>query len=155
MKTLLRFISLLLSLLIAVIVLLNITNTITLENSFLSLRANVGFLILFCTILGSLVTIFLSISSRGALKWYHLWKLIQHFLSLRRSARPEAIWQPCLRLLGCKIATPFVLLRARNDKTDWCCSSLTLPRSDSHRARRVAMTCLVGFHVWYKYPLLR
>lgn len=68
MKTLLRFISLLLSLLIAVIVLLNITNTITLENSFLSLRANVGFLILFCTILGSLVTIFLSISSRGTTK---------------------------------------------------------------------------------------
>lgn len=49
-------------LLIAVIVLLNISNTITLENKFISLKANVGFLILFCSLLGSISTIFLTIS---------------------------------------------------------------------------------------------
>lgn len=62
MRNLFNSISVLLSLLIAIIVLLNISNTIILETSFISLKANVGFLILFCSILGSLVTMSLGIS---------------------------------------------------------------------------------------------
>ena len=57
MKTVCRFISFVLILLVAVIVIFNVSNTITLETSFLSLKANVGFLIFFCAVIGGLSTI--------------------------------------------------------------------------------------------------
>ena len=56
------FIALILSVIIALIVIPNTSNVISLETSFLSLRINVGFLILLSAILGSLVTIFLFIA---------------------------------------------------------------------------------------------
>ena len=65
MKTLLNFLSFVLFLLIAIIVLTNISNTISIETNFISLRANVGFLIFFCAIISSLGTIFL-ILARGS-----------------------------------------------------------------------------------------
>lgn len=70
MKSIFRFTSLLLLIIITVIVLVNISNTISLETSFFSLRANVGFLILLSAILGSVATmlLLLSISSRAKQK---------------------------------------------------------------------------------------
>lgn len=62
MKTITRFSSFLLLLLIAIIVILNISNTISLETSFFSLKVNLGFLILFCAIAGSFATILLTSS---------------------------------------------------------------------------------------------
>ncbi len=62
MKNIFRFVSTMIFLAIGLFVLLNISNTIALETSFLSLRANVGFLILFCAILSSLATLLLLIS---------------------------------------------------------------------------------------------
>lgn len=64
MKTVFNLFSLLSFLLIALISLLNISNTITIENSFLSIRANVGFLILFCAMLSSIATLLFSMASR-------------------------------------------------------------------------------------------
>ena len=62
MKAVFRFFSLFFSLLIILIVLLNISNTIAIETSFLTLKANVGFLNLSCTLLGSLITVLLLLS---------------------------------------------------------------------------------------------
>ena len=62
MKTFYRFISFVLILLVVVIVIFNISNTITLETGFLSLKANVGFLIFFSAIISSVSTIFLEMS---------------------------------------------------------------------------------------------
>ena len=63
---LMRLISQIFSFVIIVLILLvffvNISNTITLETSFISLKANVGFLILSCSILSSLATLLFLIS---------------------------------------------------------------------------------------------
>ena len=66
MKIIFRFISITIFLLIGLFVLFNISNTIALETSFLSLRANVGFFILFCAILSSLATLLLLISMKSS-----------------------------------------------------------------------------------------
>ena len=68
MKPIFRFISITIFLAIGLFVLLNISNSIALETSFLSLRANVGFLILFCVVLSILATILflMSIGSKPA-----------------------------------------------------------------------------------------
>lgn len=66
MKTIFKFFAFILILLIILVVIANISNTISLETSFFSLKANVGFLILFCSVLGSVATISLGIS----LGWY-------------------------------------------------------------------------------------
>ena len=68
MKLVFRFISVMIFLAIGLFVLLNISNTIALETSFLSLRANVGFFILFCAILSSLATLLLLISMNSTPK---------------------------------------------------------------------------------------
>lgn len=60
MKTILRFLALFLFLLICIIALVNISNTITIETSFLSLKVNIGFLILLSATASSLGTLFLS-----------------------------------------------------------------------------------------------
>ena len=57
MKTIFRFISITIFLTIGLFVLFNISNTIALETSFLSFRANVGFLILLCSVLSGLATL--------------------------------------------------------------------------------------------------
>lgn len=62
MKTILRFFSFTLTLLILVTVLFNITNTITLESNFFSFKANVGFLIFLSAIASSLATLLFSLS---------------------------------------------------------------------------------------------
>lgn len=62
MKNIFRFISLLLFLIIVFFIVFNISNTITLETPFLSLKANVGFLIFFCVTISSLATLLLLIS---------------------------------------------------------------------------------------------
>ena len=62
MKRVFHIISLSIFVLIGFLVLLNISNTIALETSFLSLRANVGFFLLFCAALSSLGTILFSMS---------------------------------------------------------------------------------------------
>src|SRR3989338_2597554 len=71
MKLIFRFISITVFLTIGLFVLLNISNTIALESSFLSIRTNVGLLILLCAILSSLATLllFLSVgSTRNSIK---------------------------------------------------------------------------------------
>lgn len=67
MKSIFGIISFSLFILIGLFVLLNISNSIAVETSFLSLRANVGFLILFCVILSILATLLflMSIGSRS------------------------------------------------------------------------------------------
>ena len=67
MKLILRFISTTIFLTIGLFVLLNLSNTIALETSFLSLRANVGFFILLCAVLSSLATL-LFLMSMGPAK---------------------------------------------------------------------------------------
>lgn len=62
MKTILRSFSVIVFLLILIIVLFNISNSITIETPFLSLKSNVGFLILLCVILSSLGTTLLRMS---------------------------------------------------------------------------------------------
>ena len=62
MKAIFKFSSIIIFLIIGLFVLLNISNTIALETSFLSLKANVGFLILFCVVLSILATILFLIS---------------------------------------------------------------------------------------------
>lgn len=57
MKMLLRFLSVLTFSIVGIFVLINTSNTIALDMGFLSLRANVGFFILFCSILSSLATL--------------------------------------------------------------------------------------------------
>ncbi len=68
MKPIFRFISITVFLVIGLFVLLNISNSIAIETSFLSLRANVGFLILFCVVLSVLGTLLflMSIGSNPA-----------------------------------------------------------------------------------------
>ena len=68
MKLILRFISITIFLAIGLFVFLNVSNTIALETSFLSLRANVGFLILLCAILSILATLLflMSMGSKSA-----------------------------------------------------------------------------------------
>ncbi len=66
MKIIFRFISITMVLVIGLFVLLNISNTIALETSFLSLRTNVGFFILFCAILSSLATVLFLISLKSS-----------------------------------------------------------------------------------------
>ena len=68
MKLILRFISITIFLVIGFFILLNISNTIALETSFLSLRANVGFFILLCAVLSSLATLLFLMSMEPALK---------------------------------------------------------------------------------------
>ncbi len=70
MKIILRLFAFSLFLLICIIVLANISNTITLETSFLSFQVNVGFLILMCVIAGSLGTLLFSttVSNKDKLK---------------------------------------------------------------------------------------
>ncbi len=62
MKIIFRFVSTTIFLAIGLFVLLNISNTIALETSFLSLRANVGFFILLCAVLSSIATLLLLMS---------------------------------------------------------------------------------------------
>lgn len=62
MKTLFKTISFLIFLFITLFVLLNLSNTIAIETSFLSLRVNVGFLILLSTVLSSIGTLLFLIS---------------------------------------------------------------------------------------------
>ena len=62
MKTIYNFVAFVFLLLVALLVLCNVSNTISLETSFISLKANVGFLILSCSILSSIATILLLLS---------------------------------------------------------------------------------------------
>ena len=62
MKTTFRYFALVFLLLIGIAVAFNITNSIALEAPFISLKSNVGFLILSCAILASLSTLLFSIS---------------------------------------------------------------------------------------------
>lgn len=62
MKTLLKFFSFALFLLIVLIIVLNFSNTISVETSFFSFKANVGFLIFLTSILSYFATIFLLLS---------------------------------------------------------------------------------------------
>ncbi|GEM_PF-3072572 len=66
MKTVFRFLAIVLFLIIALIVLSNISNKISIETSFLSLKTNVGFLIFLCVILSNVGTVFLGLS----FKWF-------------------------------------------------------------------------------------
>ena len=66
MKLIFRSTSIMIFLTIGLFVLLNISNTIALETSFLSLRANVGFFILFCAVLSSLATLLFLLSMNSA-----------------------------------------------------------------------------------------
>ncbi len=59
MKKLLRFLSVLIFSIVGIFVLINTSNTIALDMGFLSLRANVGFFVLFCSVLSSLATFLL------------------------------------------------------------------------------------------------
>lgn len=77
MKIILRFTSLFLILFITIIVFVNISSSITLETNFLSLKANVGFLILLCTVLGS-ISILLLIFSFGISKDKKLKKQLEN-----------------------------------------------------------------------------
>ncbi|MBI2995103.1 MAG: hypothetical protein HYY52_00120 [Candidatus Melainabacteria bacterium] len=64
MKKFFRLSTLVLILLVALMIFLNSSNNIMLESSFLSLRVNVGFLIFFSAILGSIITLLFGISRR-------------------------------------------------------------------------------------------
>lgn len=77
MKIILRFTSLFLILFITIVVFVNISSSITLETNFLSLKANVGFLILLCTVLGS-ISILLLIFSFGSSRDKKLKKQIEN-----------------------------------------------------------------------------
>ena len=68
MRAFFRFVAFFLLAIVAGIVLFNISNSIAIETSFFSLRTNVGFLILFCSILGSLITLLLLFSFGVSLK---------------------------------------------------------------------------------------
>ena len=57
MKAFLRFLSLFLFVALLLFVLVNTSNSISIETSFFSLHVNVGFLILFCSTLASLSTL--------------------------------------------------------------------------------------------------
>lgn len=59
MKTILKSFSLGLIVCVGIIILFNISNTLTIENGFISLKVNVGILILFCVLAASLATLLL------------------------------------------------------------------------------------------------
>lgn len=65
MKTVFRFLAIVLFLIIVLIVLFNIPNKISIETSFLSLKTNVGFLIFLCAIFSNIATVFLGLSLKG------------------------------------------------------------------------------------------
>ena len=62
MKTVFKFLAIVFFLLITLIILFNVSNKISIETSFLSLKTNVGFLIFICSVLGMMGTIFLGLS---------------------------------------------------------------------------------------------
>ena len=64
MKAFLRSSSFLLIFLILILALFNISNIISIETSFLSLKVNIGFLILLCAVGSSLATLMLAKSFR-------------------------------------------------------------------------------------------
>ncbi len=68
MKLNLKLVSIVIFLIIGLFVFLNISNTITFETAFLSLKASVGFFILFCVILSSIATLLFLISMNSTLK---------------------------------------------------------------------------------------
>ena len=68
MKIISRLFAFLLFIFICFFVVINISNNITLETNFLSLQINVGCLILFCVIAGSLGTLLLSSSFNNSNK---------------------------------------------------------------------------------------
>ena len=63
MKIFFKFIAFLLFIAVALVFLVNISNSISLETPFFSIKANVGFLILSCALLSSLATVFFIIST--------------------------------------------------------------------------------------------
>ena len=63
MKIFFKFIAFLLFIAIALVFLVNISNSISLEAPFFSMKANVGFLILSCALLSSIATIFFILSA--------------------------------------------------------------------------------------------
>lgn len=77
MKSVLRFLSLLLILVVVFFVLINISNTIALETSFFSVRSNVGFLILLCAVLGSIATLLFALSFSSGTKQKQLKKQLE------------------------------------------------------------------------------
>lgn len=62
MKTILRFIAVVLFVSVIFLVLINISNSIALESNFFSVRANIGFLIFLCSVISSIGTILFLIS---------------------------------------------------------------------------------------------
>ena len=68
MKLNLKLVSIVIFLIIGIFVFLNISNTITFETVFLSLKASVGFFILFCVILSSIATLLFLISMNPTLR---------------------------------------------------------------------------------------
>lgn len=67
MKATFKFLSLLLLLIVLCSGLINISNSISIETSFLSLRVNIGFLIFFCSVLSalSLLLLLMSLNTKG------------------------------------------------------------------------------------------
>lgn len=63
MKTILKSFSFAIMFFIGLTILLNLSNTIAIESSFISLRVNVGFLILFCSALSIVASMLFSMSS--------------------------------------------------------------------------------------------
>ena len=62
MRAISLLISLILTLAILAFVLLNVSNVITMENAFIQLKVNVGFLILFIALSGGIITICLGVA---------------------------------------------------------------------------------------------
>lgn len=78
MRTVYRFIGFLLFIVVSIIVLLNISNSIAIETIFFSIKVNVGFLILLCTILGSISTMLFLFSFNNSSKNKELKKQLEN-----------------------------------------------------------------------------
>ena len=78
MKTIYRFAAFLLFIFIAFAVLLNISNSIAIETAFFSIKVNVGFLILLCSLFGSISTLFFLFSFDNSLKNNQLKKQLEN-----------------------------------------------------------------------------
>jgi cell division protein FtsB len=77
MKTIYRFLGFLLFIFIALAVLLNISNSIAIETAFFSIKVNVGFLILLCSLFGSIATLFFLFSFNSSSKNKQLKKQLE------------------------------------------------------------------------------
>lgn len=77
MRTITLFTAFLLCLMVGIFVLLNISNIITLENNFFQLRVNVGFLILFAALAGSIIMLLLGLGLGSSKKSKELKRKIE------------------------------------------------------------------------------